>query len=220
MAKQLARKRLKALLGTFSDVKLRNESDSIAKWLQTAPFPPFCNKTTSEPCHVALYMNMPTGEVITTNILKDLLLRKQSHGDVSVYVPFIENVKTSQMTFVEVVSSDDLEQNFLPNKWNILEPTGGSGGRVKLEEVCTKSTVVTALVPGLGFDLHGNRLGRGKGFYDRYLQNLRSQCGVVHCVGLALSCSVLDEVPTDEFDVKMDWLATGNGLEKCTAPVM
>jgi 5-formyltetrahydrofolate cyclo-ligase len=58
-------------------------------------------------------------------------------------------------------------------------------------------------VPGVGFDLSGARMGRGKGYYDRYLQEsdgLR--------IGLAWSEQVLDKVPVESHDCHMDYIIT------------
>ena len=61
------------------------------------------------------------------------------------------------------------------------------------------------VVPGLGFDSQGHRLGRGGGFYDRFL----SQSGFVGKVcGLAIDDQVIDEVPTAGHDVMLDLLVT------------
>lgn len=67
------------------------------------------------------------------------------------------------------------------------------------------------LIPGLGFNKNGNRLGRGKGFYDKYLQNFS---GVK--VGVCWSFQVLDSpLPVEPHDVRMDYLLTDEGLFKC-----
>jgi 5-formyltetrahydrofolate cyclo-ligase len=59
------------------------------------------------------------------------------------------------------------------------------------------------LVPGLAFDPHGNRLGRGQGFYDRILQSVSGiKCGV--CYDLQL----VDAVPVEPHDVRVDFVLT------------
>ncbi len=61
------------------------------------------------------------------------------------------------------------------------------------------------LVPGLGFDEHGNRIGRGRGFYDRFLAH-RDWKGVA--CGFAFEKQVLPQVPMDERDMQIDMLVT------------
>lgn len=65
------------------------------------------------------------------------------------------------------------------------------------------------LVPGVGFSWKGQRLGRGKGFYDRAL---KKSAGVK--VGVSLFELVQDELPTEEHDIKMNFLITDKGVHK------
>ncbi|MDR3200353.1 MAG: 5-formyltetrahydrofolate cyclo-ligase [Spirochaetales bacterium] len=66
------------------------------------------------------------------------------------------------------------------------------------------------LVPGLAFDRRGHRLGRGKGFYDRFLRRR----GAGHIIlGTAFSCRILKTVPFDENDFLMTGgLVTDEGV--------
>lgn len=59
------------------------------------------------------------------------------------------------------------------------------------------------LIPALAFDVQGYRLGRGGGFYDRYLKAyLGMRVGVIH------SSRILKELPHESFDQRVGWLAT------------
>lgn len=55
------------------------------------------------------------------------------------------------------------------------------------------------LIPGIAFDREKNRMGRGKAYYDRLLQSLSS-----FKLGICFDFQVLDHVPIDEHDIKMD----------------
>lgn len=66
---------------------------------------------------------------------------------------------------------------------------------------------VLALVPGVGFDANGIRLGRGAGFYDRALCALRA-CGTVYAVGLAFECQIVPSLPFDPWDQAVDCIVT------------
>jgi len=59
------------------------------------------------------------------------------------------------------------------------------------------------LVPGVAFDLHGRRLGRGRGFYDQILAAVRGKtCGV------AFDEQIVDEVPVEPHDVLLNCILT------------
>ena len=65
------------------------------------------------------------------------------------------------------------------------------------------------VVPGLAFDRRGNRLGRGFGYYDRFLGGLPES---VPRVGLACVSQVVPEVPVDAWDVPVHALVTEDGV--------
>jgi 5-formyltetrahydrofolate cyclo-ligase len=64
------------------------------------------------------------------------------------------------------------------------------------------------VVPGIGFDKQGYRLGYGKGYYDRYLSEKKPQ----FTIGLAYNFQLLESLPHDEHDAKMDAIATEDGI--------
>ena len=74
----------------------------------------------------------------------------------------------------------------------------------------TPGGAVLVLVPGLAFDGAGGRLGRGKGFYDRFL----ARSGAPATVGLCFSVQLVDEVPREQNDHRVGWLATETALFK------
>jgi 5-formyltetrahydrofolate cyclo-ligase len=67
------------------------------------------------------------------------------------------------------------------------------------------------LVPGVAFDLNGHRVGRGKGFYDRLLQNFSGEK-----IGVAFDEQMVDAIPVEENDVRMDLILTPS---RCLNPV-
>ncbi len=63
------------------------------------------------------------------------------------------------------------------------------------------------IVPGLGFSYTGDRIGRGGGFYDRYLEKYRGlKIGVAYCEQL------VEEIPTESHDVKVDFVVSSSGI--------
>lgn len=69
------------------------------------------------------------------------------------------------------------------------------------------------LTPGLAFDTSGGRLGNGGGYYDRVLAQRRRDSVAI---GITIESRVLAEVPMDEHDQRVDWVATENGVTECS----
>jgi 5-formyltetrahydrofolate cyclo-ligase len=69
------------------------------------------------------------------------------------------------------------------------------------------------LVPLVGFDLKGRRLGYGGGFYDRTLEKLK-QSGPLTVVGLAYEAQKLARVPAEAHDMRLDWIVTEQGAHQ------
>lgn len=98
-----------------------------------------------------------------------------------------------------VVSDTDMElrrytgpQDLQGGFFNIMEPVGERFDRYEEIEV--------AVVPGMAFDSQNNRLGRGKGYYDRMLPRLTN----AYKIGVCFDFQRLPGIPTDEFDQKVD----------------
>ena len=69
------------------------------------------------------------------------------------------------------------------------------------------------IAPGLAFDRRGGRIGYGKGYYDRLLNRLGSQ---VPRIALAFDFQVLDAVPQDENDIRVDAIITEKSTMNCS----
>ena len=96
---------------------------------------------------------------------------------------------------VEVTSFDDHVMEV--DEHGLRNPRGGVPILPSLLEL--------VVVPGLAFDAHGHRLGRGGGFYDRFLSRLRRSTTTV---GLGFDLQVTDEVPVNEDDVSVEIVVT------------
>lgn len=70
--------------------------------------------------------------------------------------------------------------------------------------------VAAILVPALGFSTKGDRLGRGAGFYDRFLKNFPEALRV----GIAFEDQIMDRVPTDLWDEGVDVILTDRGIRE------
>lgn len=85
----------------------------------------------------------------------------------------------------------------LPNRYGILEPFE-SRKYNRIDEIDL------VIVPLLAFDLDGNRVGYGKGYYDRFLEN----CENVKKVGICFERPVSKILDTNKYDVKLDYCIT------------
>lgn len=65
------------------------------------------------------------------------------------------------------------------------------------------------IVPGIAFDKTFNRLGYGKGYFDKLLKNIKKPK-----IGLAFNFQLLDKIPFENHDVKMDYIITEEGVLK------
>ena len=94
---------------------------------------------------------------------------------------------------VEIGSVDQLETG----SYGILEPKKEllQSGVLKIGD---KTDIDLAIVPVLGFDKHGGRLGYGGGYYDRFLEGYT---GV--SVGIAFSECLVESVPAEKHDIKL-----------------
>ena len=86
----------------------------------------------------------------------------------------------------------------------IYEPVG--------DEIGSPESMDLILVPGIAFDRRGGRLGRGAGYYDRYLANCE---GTV--AALAFELQILDALPVEAHDVLMDMVITERTIYDCHA---
>ena len=101
-----------------------------------------------------------------------------------------------------VVTGDDLMLRRLTSmsglregRFGISEPTG--------ELFVDYPSIDLAIVPGMAFDVRGNRLGRGKGYYDRFLPRLRALK-----LGVCFPFQLLTSIPVDPTDIPMDRVIT------------
>ena len=128
-------------------------------------------------------------EVMTREIFEDAVLRKKK-------VFFPKSNEDGTMEFYQVVSVKQLESGYK----GIKEPVVDEHYLYRFK--CSEDTLI--IVPGVAFDAKGYRVGYGKGFYDRFLKDKRQMT----VIGLCFSNQVVEEIPHDEHDIKMDKIIT------------
>ncbi len=101
------------------------------------------------------------------------------------------------------IEINSLTSDVQPGSMGIPEPLEGLPIPV--------SDIDLVVVPGLGFDTRGNRLGRGRGVYDRFLAHRDFRA--VSCA-LALEDQVVESIPAEENDVRMNMLVTDREVRR------
>jgi len=93
-----------------------------------------------------------------------------------------------------------------PGEWEEIEPIAGTKifQPHPTQAFCPSDSIAAILVPGLAFSANGERLGRGAGFYDRFL----AQNPAALRVGIGFFEQVVNSVPHESFDQKLDIVLT------------
>lgn len=167
----------KALRAIVADISDKaKQSGKIASILQNAQLP---NGS------ICIYNSLPS-EVDTKAIIEYFCKSRE------VYLPVVDG---DDMLLVKV----DKNTKYQVASWGIYEPIGE---RLSPKDVSPAVTVT----PLLGADKKLSRLGKGKGYYDRYFE-----CVDTFKVGLAFEEQILDKVICDKWDKPLDMLITPSG---------
>ncbi len=132
---------------------------------------------------VLFYASLP-GEVDTFAMIKQAIqLKKQ------VALPALERDQRKMIPTL-TDSVDDLHLG----AYGILEPKPANARTLSLD------ALDCVVVPGLAFDRSNNRLGRGAGYYDRFLSSLDER---TRTVGLAFDFQIVDRLPVEPHDMRL-----------------
>ena len=126
-------------------------------------------------------------EIDTKEIIEDAF-----HHGKKVFVP---KVMGETMEFIKIAKGEEL----IPGYKGILEPELTKSSE-RFEYDNAKQNKVLMIMPGAAFDLTRNRIGYGKGFYDRYLQDKEG----LHTIAIGFDCQMVAKIMASEQDVKPD----------------
>ena len=132
---------------------------------------------------IALYYSL-CDEVDTRDIIPRLLNKK---------IVLLPKVINDKMIFIKI--NKDTKYN--KSNVGILEPLG--------KEYLDNIDLI--IVPGVSFDREHNRLGFGKGYYDKYLKDKD-----IYKIGICFNKQLTDTLPIDDYDIKMDLIITEKEL--------
>ena len=133
-----------------------------------------------------------------TEFITDALVRDALANAKTLVLPRIDRSQNR----LETYAVQDLESELAAGPWGIREPLPDRCRAVAISEIDV------VLVPGLGFNTDGDRIGYGRGYYDRLLQYRSSRTTLV---AAAYSIQVVDTVPVGEHDIPVDIVVTEAG---------
>lgn len=117
---------------------------------------------------------------------------------------FIDRWKSKKNFYLPVVYGDNLifkiytsSSLLKKSEYGIMEPTG--------DNLTDYKKIDLVIIPGVAFDRNKNRLGRGKGFYDRFLKDIEAPK-----MGICFEFQLLDKIPIESTDIKMDYIVSEN----------
>lgn len=168
--KSLLRAEMRRRKGRFSTEMLAEKSLGVIEKLAADPL----FRTSHAPM---LYWSLPD-EVDTHTFIAKVLAEKR------VILPVVVG---NDIRPVELHSLSDLREG----AFHILEPQGDAVGDAEIDLI---------VLPGVAFSTDGERLGRGRGYYDRFLSRFPS----VPTIGLAFDFQILPHIPSAPHDVKID----------------
>ena len=128
---------------------------------------------------IAIYNSMKD-EVNTTYLINESLKNK---------IVLLPKVIDNKMIFIKI----DNDTKYSKSSFKVLEPIG--------KEYTDKIDLI--IVPGVSFDKNLNRLGYGKGYYDKYLANSN-----LYKIGICFDEQIVNNLPIEEFDIKMNLVIT------------
>ena len=146
------------------------------------------------------------------------LFKKNTTNIVSLYYP--SNYEVNVLTLFQLIKRFKIKtllpvvkpkrkMNFV--EWQQLDPL--KVNEFGMLEPCLTNTPLIPdfmLVPLLAFDSNNNRLGYGKGFYDKFLRNKKK----ITTIGIAFSFQKYNKLPVSNLDIKLDYILTERGIKK------
>lgn len=170
--KKQLRRHIKLLKSNLSETDLTIKSNKVFECIELLP------NFQSAKCVLAFWSlpdEISTHAFVTKWASQKLLLLPVMVG---------QDLEIRVFNGIETLSND--------NSFHVMEP--------KTTEAINPEKVDFAIIPGVAFDKLGNRLGRGKGFYDRLMPQLVN----AYKVGVGYQFQLLESIPISNFDVPVD----------------
>ena len=133
--------------------------------------------------------------------IRSLIIRLRGQG-VAVALPLVPDIGVPSMYAVRYTG----EEPSLEPPWGIPRPVRG--------KQVPSDRIDTVIVPMLGGARNGHRIGYGKGYYDTFLQGLQATR-----IGVTYQACLIDSIPSEPHDIRMDILVTEEEVVRTEAPV-
>ncbi|XP_039628672.1 5,10-methenyltetrahydrofolate synthetase (5-formyltetrahydrofolate cyclo-ligase) isoform X2 [Polypterus senegalus] len=185
-AKNALRANLKKRIAALGEQEKLRQSDVVTRMLMVHPKYQSCQR-------IAVFLSMPD-EIGTEKIIDDIFQKGKA-----CFIPKYQS-KSNHMDMVRLATAREIRS--LPlTTWNIHQPSEDD----EREDALATGGLDLILMPGLGFDKNGNRLGRGKGYYDSFLERcLKHPKGKPYTIALAFKEQVCEEIPVTENDIQIN----------------
>ena len=121
---------------------------------------------------------------------------------------FIEKWKNEKKFYLPTVVDDEIKFSLFHVKTEYRTSKIGVSEPISKNYLSDYKLVDLIIVPGVAFDRKCNRMGRGKGYYDRFLSQHRD----MFKIGICFEFQLFDDIPNNQDDVKMDMLVSENDL--------
>ena len=126
-------------------------------------------------------------------------------------VPLITTLlKRGNPIVVPIIVKEDisLRLSYLRDRAVLVPSTFGVPEPIGSEIPADPDDIDMIVLPMLGFDRKGGRIGYGAGYYDRFLERNKR----LKKIGIAYACQEVEHLPVDENDIRMDYIITENGI--------
>lgn len=180
MIKEVIRERMRRRRKTLTYEQVHEKSETIRYKLEG-------RKAFKEANTIMMYISS-FKEPETLPIIEHLLEQGKK-----VIVP-VSSTSTNTIVPTYIESISELEKG----AYGILEPT--------IIRPVDTADIDVVVIPGIAFDMHRNRLGFGKGYYDKFLEDIDAKK-----IALCYDFQIVDDLPVNEHDIPMDLILTEEG---------
>ncbi len=126
-------------------------------------------------------------------------------GEVNTHDFILRWYKLKQI-ILPVITGDELELKLFTGKENMVTGFGMGIPEPVGEKFPFHIAIDLSIIPGVAFDMNKNRLGWGKGYYDRLLPKINT-----YTVGICFDFQLFDSIPVSDTDIKMDMVIWNTG---------